>query len=1229
MKFLYQTMHIHELIIDGFKSYASRTVVSGFDPHFNAITGLNGSGKSNILDAICFVLGISNLSQVRVGNLQELVYKQGQAGVTKATVTIVFDNSDPSTSPIGHESSKQLTVTRQIAIGGKNKYMINGHTVQQQQVQNLFHSVQLNVNNPHFLIMQGRITKVLNMKPMEILSMIEEAAGTRMFETKKQAALKTIEKKQAKVEELTKVMNTEIVPTLDKLRSERQNYNKWTSNKTEIDRLERLVVAYDYQEAVSKASASEEDKLKIVRELEHLENEQKECKNEISLMDGQINALLAQRNGELEDSLLQKKKVADAMSKDLVKMDSAAKNQQETLASEKETIATLKKQVEGAGNQLAQKQSELAAATEKVVAKEAEVESAEKETAALQNKFQNALAGVADETTADTLSLPEQVRTWEAVARDSETKMKQINLKSEHVKTELKAVSKDAKTENVGYKNMLAESEQLESDIKQAGTEIVKLNKMFNIAEEPVIRKKAEKVSAEINTMTNMVDTLTAMINAKLAFEFKDPVKGFNRSSVKGLVAKLVTVKDQRAATALEIAAGSKLFQVVVDNDQTGKLLIEKGQLQKRVTILPLNKISPRTMDPTRLSAAKELAKQGNGSAQLGLELVGYDDEIKKAIEYVFGNVIVCDTAAVAQSITFNKTIAAKTVTLDGDVYEAGGTMSGGSKNNMGQLLSSLTELATASDAVAKLKIELKSLEATLLKLENASSGVKEMESAVELKTEALKMLKDKLSATTYAQTVEKIKALEGELTNYQEELVLLQGKIKEAQEKLKTLRSSEKDVKKARETAMKEMERDIKSSQKIVSKLRTELTKLKHERVVLQGQMDSIRKETEQATEQIANAGGVTARMEAEVDDLKRKASVLRAQYETASLEVSSLSQEIQRCNKEIKHMEKVKDKCVKTIQSDTLEAKKLEHKLEQWKKDSVEASRRLKQLVKQHTWIDTDKQHFGVPGSDYEFPAGEDVKSTRSKLGSLNAEQDKLSKKINKKVIGMIEKAESEADELGRKKQVVLNDKSKIEAVIAELDVKKQQELQTTWLKVNRDFGSIFSTLLPGTHAKLEPLEGKEVGDGLEVKVAFNNVWKDSLTELSGGQRSLLALSLILSLLLFKPAPMYILDEVDAALDLSHTQNIGLMLRTHFSHSQFVVVSLKEGMFNNANVIFRTRFVDGISGVSRTVVGGKSSAPLAPHNPNVSKGAVANKKSKTSKGPQRSEENENESVL
>jgi len=144
--------------------------------------------------------------------------------------------------------------------------------------------------------------------------------------------------------------------------------------------------------------------------------------------------------------------------------------------------------------------------------------------------------------------------------------------------------------------------------------------------------------------------------------------------------------------------------------------------------------------------------------------------------------------------------------------------------------------------------------------------------------------------------------------------------------------------------------------------------------------------------------------------------------------------------------------------------------------------------------------------------------------------------------------------------------------------------------------DFGLIFTELLPGNFAKLLPPEGQDLTEGLEVKVRLGSVWKASLTELSGGQRSvhlrtpchpqltclvrsLIALSLIMSLLQFKPAPMYILDEIDAALDLQHTQHIGQLFRNRFKGSQFIVVSLKEGLFTNANVLFRARFRDGTS--------------------------------------------------
>jgi structural maintenance of chromosome 2 len=240
---------------------------------------------------------------------------------------------------------------------------------------------------------------------------------------------------------------------------------------------------------------------------------------------------------------------------------------------------------------------------------------------------------------------------------------------------------------------------------------------------------------------------------------------------------------------------------------------------------------------------------------------------------------------------------------------------------------------------------------------------------------------------------------------------------------------------------------------------------------------------------------------------------------------------------------------------------------------------------MEKQYAWILKEKEFFGKPGTDFDFE-NNNYSANKKRLESIKEEQKHLSKSINKKAMTMFDRAEVEYKDLLEKRDTVLNDKSKIEKVIKDLDLKKEETLKRTWVTVNKHLGSIFSTLLPNTFAKLEPPQGMSEVEGLELKVAFNGVWKQSLTELSGGQRSLLALSLVLALLLFKPAPMYILDEIDSALDLSHTQNIGHMIRQHFPHSQFIIVSLKEGMFNNANVLFRTRFVDGCSTVTRYAI-------------------------------------------
>lgn len=324
-----------------------------------------------------------------------------------------------------------------------------------------------------------------------------------------------------------------------------------------------------------------------------------------------------------------------------------------------------------------------------------------------------------------------------------------------------------------------------------------------------------------------------------------------------------------------------------------------------------------------------------------------------------------------------------------------------------------------------------------------------------------------------------------------------------------------------------------------------------------LTGDVEQLRKSLD---EQKVGLAELSSRLDAMRDDLKQLDATL-----------GDLSEELSRKKQEKE--EKI------------LEKKKQSNKVEQFQKDDQEAHKVVARMEQQHAWIEKERHFFGKPGTDFDFKANS-YPDNKARSDELNSQQKTLGKNINKKAMAMFEKAEQEYQELLQKRDIILNDKCKIEEVIADLDEKKIETLRHAWAKVNKDFDSIFSTLLQNTSAKLQPPEGLDATEGLEIKVAFNGVWKESLTELSGGQRSLLALSLVLALLKFKPAPMYILDEVDAALDLSHTQNIGHIIRTHFTSAQFIIVSLKDGMFNNANVLFRTALVDGSSAVTRYAI-------------------------------------------
>ncbi|CAM9426844.1 unnamed protein product, partial [Ectocarpus sp. 12 AP-2014] len=1137
-------MHIREVVIDGFKSYATRTVLQGFDQQFNAITGLNGSGKSNILDAICFVLGISNLSQVRVSNLQELVYKQGQAGVTKASVTLVFSNVDKKGSPMGYEEFDEVTITRQVIIGGKNKYLINGRTVQQSQVTNLFHSVQLNVNNPHFLIMQashrcskmyGRITKVLNMKPPEILGMIEEAAGTRMFEQKKQSAQKTIEKKQQKVDEINAILQDEITPRLDTLRGQKTHWLKWKANEGEESRLQRFCVAYSFSMAESTLNSSEGEKQALEEEQGALQAAQKEAQEEVAQTEAKAREVQALKEGKLEKDLKEASAAREKLSKDLVQATSEMTNKKSALEAEVKALEAVQKNEEESGAAVVTKETAIEEQAKAVKAAEAAVEKAEGEHASLQKEYQDMCAGVATEKE-DSRTLTDQARnfqetegiaelTAEASAADARTKQGTARIK--HLKTTAKTTEKEMKAAEKQVSSLRKERDAAQSRVEKAEQGLEALG--YDKGQEDGLDGEREKEEKAVDRLKEVVDRLSAQVAGRLSFEYRDPERNFDRSRVKGLVAKLVQVKDPAHSTALEVAAGGRLYQVVVDNQDTGKLLLEQGNLKRRVTIIPLNKITPNPLRPNQLNRAASIAQKMNGTASCAIELVGYDDELRGAMSYVFGSSIVCDSLQTAKEVAFDRGVRAKTVTLEGDSFEPQGTLTGGSKSQLGVILGRLAELQSASRELGVHQERLRVVSDKIGRLSAASKKFAELSNEVEIRKQELSLLADRLGQSSHsqleAQLEETRKALEEETKAVENAKTAGAAAVQRQVGSTSVffcgnaeLKAEEASFRQAREKLLEDLERRVKEAKAALASATTALKKEERLSQTLAMELEQLREAGSSQEEQRKVAEKAVTDATAKVHRLEDTVRDKKALFEEADGTLEALKEEAEEHDIALKELKKAKDRATKALRGAELDLKKLTNRLKQFSEERRHAERAVASMLAKHPWIAEEKAFFGRAQTDYDFE-GRDVSAAQGRLKSLQEEQASLSKKINKKVMGMIEKAEGEYKELIHKKTVIENDKKKIQDVIGELDQKKNQTLQTTWLKVNRDFGSIFSTLLPGTSAKLQPPEGETVMAGLEVKVAFGSVWKETLTELSGGQRSLLALSLILSLLLFKP--------------------------------------------------------------------------------------------------------------
>ncbi|OLY82735.1 Structural maintenance of chromosomes protein 2 [Smittium mucronatum] len=957
----------------------------------------------------------------------DLIYKKGQAGITKASVTIVFDNSDKKTSPPGYEECRQITLTRQIMVGGKSKYMINGHNSQEQTVSNMLQAVQLNINNPHFLIMQGKITQVLNMQPKEILSMIEEAAGTRMFEDRKEKAIKTISKKEKKIEEIQVILKEEISPKLDKLRAEKQGFLEYQKVNSEFDRLQRLVTAYEYTKAEERINASEDILNLNQRKLDSELRKAEQLKAEINNIVDSKNEITekrkkeAKKNGDLQTNQDNMNLLGKQMVKLKTKLDIIESSYLEEINNQKEVQISIERA-----------EKILKTAQDKYVLKNSEFE---KEKSILNDRkimIQKLDQLVQSLTTGVTSDEGKDGGFAQQLQEQSQLKIKMLDAEKAGLKPKVVIAYKE-----IGQ--LLARKKELEDKISDI--------------------KDERKISAGVSNL-NLV--------------FDDPEPNFDRHKVKGAVAQLVRLDKSSlyAAQALEVCAGGRLYNVVVDNDSTGAKLLEKGRLRKRVTIIPLNKISGYKPSINSIKAAKDLAP---GKVDLALTFVGYDKEVESAMVYVFGSTLICEgrvtdflkifgliyifcffmylDAITAKNVTFNKAVKLKSVTLDGDVYDPSGTLQGGSRPSNSGILEKLSHLneirLRLSETESKIKVLSKDIEA-------ASSTKKLFQSLsnqLDLDQHALSLVIQQIESSSSSKLEKRLIEIENETVRYVSIIEENMKIEKDSVEQSTKIHKDMQDFSKDKDGKLFEMKRELENMLLEDAKLQQKVKALQKHSQASELERDEIAAELKQYQEQKDASIEVISQLTASKQENEKLLVSSKKEFDEINKLLGNAQLQLVGFNNELHELEELHKKKLIEQGSVDLLIQQTNREISRINNEVSDLTEMLDKMLKDpnNSWILELKHLFGQSNSAFDF-VKQDPMLAKKDLSVLKDRLSMLKKTTNLTVQSNIDQVESREVGLKMMLKTVLKDKRKIQDTIVTLDEYKAEALDRTWKIVDK---------------------------------------------------------------------------------------------------------------------------------------------------------------------------------
>ena len=1162
-------VYLKSLEVQGFKSFPDKTLIR-FDSDITAIVGPNGSGKSNISDAILWVMGEQSSKTLRGAKMEDVIFggTQKRSAVGFAEATLTLDNSDRAL----RYDADEVMVTRRYYRSGDGEYYINRQSARLRDIHELFMDTGLG-REGYSNIGQGRIDEILSLKSADRREIFEEAAGISKYRHRKEET----ERKLAHTEDnLLRIGDkvSELELQLEPLRKQSEKAVKYLELREELQGLEVAVWMDKLEKLSQEAKKAEEDYTSAAFVLEQAKDELEKLYAETEKMGSDLRT----QNDTVENLRVQVSMLEGTHQQidgQITILRSAVQNNEENIRRSEVDIRGQEDRTSGIAYQMEQIDLRIMQINMLLRETDVQLEGLQKELTAMTADAQGITRQFMElrsrevKLTADIAAREADLRTLEAREQESAQRTEQINeelrsgaqkeQEAEAALADCRKVLKKAREEVTANQNTIAGYSLRQTTRKQ----------------------RADELAEQVQKLQNTLNGISA--KARVFRAMAEDLEGYNRSvrqvvqegkrgglrNIHGPVSKLIRTEDDYTV-AIEIALGAAMQQIVVDTEADGKAAIAylKRTGGGRATFLPLAAMRGKTLQESGLEACA-------GFVDIASELIDCDDKYRPVVENLLGRTVIVENIDNAISMSKRYGNRFKIVTLDGQVMNPGGSMTGGSVNKEAGILSRANELEKLTAEETRLSAKLADADNRYREARRAADQVQfQLDTAKEQLAEAekqvltqegqekqheiwLQAIQDALAAAQRelasicergqldkqqrAAVEAELRVYHGDLAQTRQTIASLEGSQTDADtavanitDKMNTLRSDKAALEAERTTA-----------QNHISDLRLLLSAAEGDRNKKLADIAAIRGEIQRLQEQITQQEQRQLENDAQIAQSRTDMEAALSLYKQLDARKTKNETEIQERNKSILNMERACGLLERKKETTALEEKTIIDKL--WDTYGL-------------TPGTADEKRGQIESVSAGVHRIAELKRKISALGTPNLGAIEEYARVNERYTYMTGQRDD-----------VLNSKKELERIIKEITSQMTVIFVEEFAKINQYFGKVFEEMFGGGKGSLV-LEDPEnpLTCGIEIRVQPPGKQLKTITLLSGGEKAFVATALYFAILKVRPTPFCILDEIDAALDDRNVDRFSSYLRNLSEKTQFVVITHRRGTMEASDVLY-----------------------------------------------------------